>query len=99
MVVASPGPPLVITQICTKALKVQMISSENTSMKIGRIMGKVMARKMRRAEAPSMRADSYSSAGTVVRAEYRVMAANGTDCQTISRTRMVKAAGPCANQG
>ena len=58
-----------------------------------------MERKIRGPDAPSSRADSYSSVGTVVRAEYRVIAANGTDCHTMRATRMAKAAGPCANQG
>ncbi len=56
-------------------------------------------RKTRPAPAPSSRADSYSSGETVVSAEYRVIAANGTDCQTISVTRIAKAAVPSANHG
>lgn len=35
----------------------------------------------------------------MVSAEYRVIAANGTDCQTISVARIAKAAVPSANRG
>lgn len=38
-------------------------------MKIGRMSGNVTERKTRVPLAPSIRADSWSSAGTVIRAE------------------------------
>jgi hypothetical protein len=66
VVVARPGPPSLITQICTNALPTQITSRHVTSPNMGRSTGKVMDRNERKAPAPSMRAASYSSCGTVV---------------------------------
>ena len=63
--VAPEGPPPVSNQISVNCLKEKMAARTVSNIRVGEIVGSVTAKKACRCVAPSIRAASVSSAGTV----------------------------------
>ena len=86
VVVALAGPPPVMIQIVPKSLKVQIELRTMAITLTGRIIGKVMCRKICQRLAPSMEAASVSSSGMPCRPARNIIAQNGVLAQTTATT-------------
>ena len=90
--------PPASTNCWVKTLKSQIVESTTRMPKTGRSIGKVTDQKTRHGPAPSTRAASCSSLGTLFRPASTLTAMNGNECQTTTRVRIEKNSSGSLNQ-